>query len=112
VDSGVLRSAAHRAWCLVQPPRRETWRAGDAACGPQILPTKKNPGTPVVGGSEYQKGLGSDLFFRYFFIVFFNSPHQETPKNVIKQNQEKVGFGFLVEFFCKTFFVVFLNSHR
>jgi hypothetical protein len=40
---------------------------------------------------------------------------------VIKQNREKIGFGFLVEFFvnvfrhvfvCKPFFVVFLNSHR
>jgi hypothetical protein len=36
VDSGVLRSPAHRAWCLVQPPRRETWRAGGAACRSQF----------------------------------------------------------------------------
>jgi hypothetical protein len=79
-----------------------------------------------VGGSEleYEKGLGSlgpDLFVRYFFIVFLNSPHRETPKNVRNKIREKIGFGFLVElfvksfrhdFFCKTFFVVLLNSHR
>jgi hypothetical protein len=33
--------------------------------------------------------------------MFLNSPHRETPKNVIKKFREKVGFGFgfLVEFF-------------
>jgi hypothetical protein len=41
-----------------------------------------------------------------FFIVFLNSPHRETPKNVIKKNREKIGFGF----FCKTFFGRFLWS--
>jgi hypothetical protein len=67
---------------------------------------KNNQGPPWwVGGSEYEKGLGSDLFFRYFFIVFLNSPHRETPKNQKreKQNREKVCFGFLVELFVKTF---------
>ena len=53
--------------------------------------------------------------------MFLNSPYRETPKNVIKKNREKVGFGLLVEFFVKTFrhdffgktfFVVFLNSNR
>jgi hypothetical protein len=57
----------------------------------------------VVGGwVRVRKRMGSDLFF-VFFIVFVNSPHRETPKNVIKQNREKIGFGFLVEFFVKTF---------
>jgi hypothetical protein len=74
-----------------------------------------------VGGSEAKKGLGSDLFFDIFLIVSLNSPHRETPKNVIKQNREKIGFGLLVDFFVKTFrhdlffktfFVVFLNSRR
>jgi hypothetical protein len=86
---------------------------------------KKNRGPPWwVGGSEYEKGLGSDFFFSIFFIVFLNSPHRETPKNVIKQIREKVGFRFLVDFFVKKlfgticfvkrflFFVVFLNSRR
>jgi hypothetical protein len=63
---------------------------------------KINPGDPRggwVGGSEAKKDLGSDLFFRYVFIVFLNSPHRETPKNVVKKNREKIGFGFLVDFF-------------
>jgi hypothetical protein len=43
------------------------------------------------GGSEYgkEKEMGSDFFFDLFFIVFLNSPHRETPKNVIKNNREK-----------------------
>jgi hypothetical protein len=55
-----------------------------------------------VGWSEAKKGPGSD-FFDIFFMVFLNSPHRETPKNVIKNNQENIGFGFLVECFVKTF---------
>jgi hypothetical protein len=42
-----------------------------------------------------------------FFVVFLKSPHRETPKNVIKKNREKVGFGFLVEFFEKLFDTIF-----
>jgi hypothetical protein len=51
---------------------------------------KKSRGPPWwVGGSEYEKGLGSDLFFRYFFIVFLpNSSHRETPKNVISDKEK------------------------
>jgi hypothetical protein len=56
-----------------------------------------------VGGSEAKSGLGSDLFFDIFLIVFLNSPHRETPKNVINKNREKIGFGFLVELFGKGF---------
>jgi hypothetical protein len=56
-----------------------------------------------VGGSEAKKGPGSDLFFGYFFIVFLNSPHRETPKNVIQKNRKQIGFGFFIEFFVKTF---------
>ena len=57
-----------------------------------------------MGGSEYEKGLGWDLFFRYFFYRVFDLPSsRETPKNVITKNREKIGFGFLVEFFVKTF---------
>jgi hypothetical protein len=51
---------------------------------------KKTRGPPWwVGGSEYEKGLGSNLFFSIFFIVFLNSPHRETPKNVIKQEKSR-----------------------
>ena len=68
-----------------------------------------------------KKYQGWSDFFSRFFIVFLNSPHRETPKNVIKENREKIGLGFFCRFFCKkfstrffcqTFFVVFLNSHR
>jgi hypothetical protein len=65
-----------------------------------------------VGGSEYEKGLGSDVFFGFFFfvetfdfvfdmdfcknifMVFLNSPCRETPKNVLKKksNKKKVGW--------------------
>ena len=60
--------------------------------------------TPVVGGwVRVRKRIRVRFFFNIYFIVFLNSPHRETPKNVIKQNREKIGFGFLVEFFVKTF---------
>jgi hypothetical protein len=66
-------------------------------------PTKKNRGPPWwVGGSEYEKGLGWGLFFRYFFIVFLNSPHRETPKNVIKIFSRKSRFWIFGRIFCKT----------
>jgi hypothetical protein len=77
----------------------------------------------VVGwflGGQKSTRVGQ-IFLGDFFIVFLNSPHRETPKNVIKQNREKIGLGFFCRFFCKnfstpffckTFFVVFLNSHR
>jgi hypothetical protein len=67
-----------------------------------------------------QKSTKAGHIFSIFFIVPLNSPHRETPKNVIKKNREKIGFGFFVDFFenfptrffCKTFFVVLLNPHR
>jgi hypothetical protein len=65
---------------------------------------KKSRGPPWwVGGSEYEKGPGSDLFFRYFFIVFLNSPHRETPKNVINKNSRKSRFWISGRIFCKNF---------
>jgi hypothetical protein len=45
-----------------------------------------------------------------FLIVFLNSPHRETPKNVRKKNREKVGFGFLVNFLLKLFDTIFLQN--
>jgi hypothetical protein len=68
-----------------------------------------------VGGSEAKKGPGSDLFFLspdfFFFMVFFYSTHRETPKKRDKENRQKSVLDFC-RFFCKTFFVVSLNSHR
>jgi hypothetical protein len=60
------------------------------------------PVTLVVGGwFRGQKRTKVGFFFRdLFFIVFFTSPHRETPKNVIKKvlELEAVGFGFWAEF--------------
>jgi hypothetical protein len=46
-----------------------------------------------------QKSTRAGWIFLRFFIVFLNAPHRETPKKVIKENREKVGFGFLSIFF-------------
>jgi hypothetical protein len=56
-------------------------------------------------GQRPKKDQGQIYFFDIYFIaiVFLNSPHRETPKNVIKKNREKIGFGFLVEFFVQVF---------
>jgi hypothetical protein len=43
----------------------------------------------LVGSSEAKKVPGLVRFLCEFFIAFFNSLHQETPKNVIKTNREK-----------------------
>jgi hypothetical protein len=62
---------------------------------------KKVTDLGVVGwflGGQKSTRVGH-IFFRDFFIVFLNSPHRETPKNVIKKNREKIGFGF----FCRLF---------
>jgi len=75
----------------------------------------------LVGSSEAKKVPGLVRFFwGDFLIVFLNSPHRETPKNVIKKIEKKLVWDFVVDFFekvfdtvfWKTFFVVFLNSHR
>jgi hypothetical protein len=60
--------------------------------------------------SAAKKGPGSDFLCVIFFVVFFYSPHRETPKNVIKQNREKIGLGFLVELFVKDFVTVFFAN--
>jgi hypothetical protein len=56
----------------------------------------------MVGSSEAKKVPGLVSFFGEIFIVFLNSPHRETPKNVIKKIEKKSGLGFL-SIFCKTF---------
>jgi hypothetical protein len=62
----------------------------------------------------------SDFFARFFNRVF----ELPSPRNAHKRDKKKlrkIGFGFFVDFFvktfrhdffCKPFFVVFLNSHR
>jgi hypothetical protein len=72
----------------------------------------KKVGDPRGGWVRIRKRTRVTFFLNIFFIVFFNSPHRETPKNVIKKNREKVGFGFLVEFFVKTFRHDFFQKHE
>jgi hypothetical protein len=81
--------------------------------------------TDVVGwfleGQKSAMYQGWSDFLR-LFVVFLNSPHRETFKNVTKQIEEKtvlvldLVFDFFetisTRLFGKTFFVVFLNSHR
>jgi hypothetical protein len=50
-----------------------------------------------LGGQKKYQGWSD--FFRDFFIVFLNSPHRETPKNVIKKNRETTGFGIFLSIF-------------
>jgi hypothetical protein len=67
-----------------------------------------------------KKYKGWSVFCVRFLIVFLNSPHRETPKNVIKKSR-KNRFGFLDDFlvktfrndmFCYTSFVMLLNCRR
>jgi hypothetical protein len=91
---------------LLQNRRSRLRSAKPAAQPPQVRKqgaAKKKGGDPrgVWVGQRPKKDQGQ-IFFD-IFIVFLNSPHRETPKNVIKKNREKIGFGFLVEFFVKVF---------
>jgi hypothetical protein len=64
-------------------------------------PAKKKEGRGPpwwVGGSEYEKGLGSDLFFRYFFNRVFELPSSRNAQKRDKKIREKIGFGFLSNF--------------
>jgi hypothetical protein len=63
-------------------------------CNVQSLkgpPKKNNWVTPVVGGwvKVRKRTRVRFISFDIFFIVFLNSPHRETPKNVIKKKIEK-----------------------
>jgi hypothetical protein len=71
---------------------------------------KSGPGTPVVrvGGSEYEKGLGSDLFFRYFFVVGVS--RQGEFKNTTKIFLQKVHVEKYFQSFDKKFDVSFSST--
>jgi hypothetical protein len=85
---------------------------------------KTNPGTPVVGGwIRVRKSDGVGFIFSIFFCRcrVFELPSPRNAQKRDKKNREKIGFGFLVEFFVKTFrhdvfcnffWCVFLNSRR
>jgi hypothetical protein len=56
----------------------------------------------LVGSSAAKKVPG----LVRFFVVFLNSPHRETPQNVIKTNREKPALEFL-SIFCKIMLKLF-----
>jgi hypothetical protein len=62
---------------------------------------KRRPPWWVVG-QRPKKDQVQNLFVD-IFMVFSNYPRREKPKNVIKQNREKLGFGFFPRFFGKNF---------
>jgi hypothetical protein len=66
----------------------------------------------VVGGSEAKKGPGSDLFCLIFFYRVFELPSPRNAQKRDKTNREKIGFGFLVELFCKNFSTRFFFAQR
>jgi hypothetical protein len=52
-------------------------------------PAKQNRWPPWwVGGSEYEKGTGSDLFCRYFFRVFELTSPRLGPRNAQKRDKK------------------------
>jgi hypothetical protein len=94
-----------------------------AACYFFSRGTQKQMADPYVvgwflGGQKITRA--GQILLGNFLIAFLNSPHRETPKNVIKTNREKVDLDFL-SIFCKNFstqfsrkmfFVVFFYSRR
>jgi hypothetical protein len=65
---------------------------------------KENRRSPWwVGGSEAKKGPGQIYFLWYFFMAFLNSPHRETPKNVIKKIAKQSVLDFPPIFLQKLF---------
>jgi hypothetical protein len=69
-----------------------------AAISQRALKTNDGPLRGWLVPRRPKKYQGWSDFCVRFFIVFLNSPHRETPKNVINKNREKVGFGFFVDF--------------
>jgi hypothetical protein len=67
--------------------------------------------TPVVGGwVRGQKRTRVRFIFLIFFMVFLNSPHRETPKNVIKKIDKKSVSDFWSIFLEKLFDTIFLSN--
>jgi hypothetical protein len=60
--------------------------------------------TPVVGGwVRVRKRTRVRIVLKYFFNRVFELPSSRNAQKRDKKNREKVGFGFLVDFFVKTF---------
>jgi hypothetical protein len=63
------------------------------------------------GQNKYQYQGWSDFFSR-FFNHLFKLPSPRNAQKRVKQNREKISFGFFCRFFGKTFSVMFFNSHH
>jgi hypothetical protein len=62
--------------------------------------SKNNMAGPYVVGwflEDPKNTRAGQIFFRDFFVVFFNSPHRETPKNVIKKIEKTSVLDFFVD---------------
>jgi hypothetical protein len=108
--------------------RQTRWQLAIKAQGLSRGRPKKSGGPWVyeddrqVGRSEAKKGPGPSSCFDLFFLWCSYTPlTDKRPKKVIKENREKIGFGFLSDFFGKHFStrffgkkscLMFLNSHR
>jgi hypothetical protein len=69
------------------PQRQSRWAGWPHATRPRAR-QKKKTGDPRgwwVGQSTKKDWGLRFIFFDIFLIVFLNSPHRETPKNVLKQ---------------------------
>jgi hypothetical protein len=84
---------------------------------------KKQMTDPYVVGwfPGGQKSTRAGQSFSRDFCRVFELPSPRNAQKYDQKNREKIGFGFLVDFFvktfrhdffCKTFSVVLLNSHR
>jgi hypothetical protein len=56
-----------------------------------------------VGGSEAKKGLGSDLFFRYYFYRVFKLPSPRNAQKRDKKTPRKSRFWIFGRILCKNF---------
>jgi hypothetical protein len=92
-----MRWAAYALWKAAEANRavRNGGRSNRAKG-----PAKKKIGDPRGGwvGQSTKKGWGQICFFDIFLIVFLNSRHRETPKNVIKKNRKKSVLDFWSNF--------------
>jgi hypothetical protein len=83
-----LQTTAHSA----QPHSAQRTAAQRTAHSAQRTAHSKGP------AKSTKKGWGQIFFSIFFFIVFLNSRHRETPKNVIKKIEKKSVLDFWSNF--------------
>ena len=111
----IARASSAASWCggssaLIRAPNAKT-RPHKPGVDPRGTQKKSDGpwrGWLVPRGPKKYQGWSD--FFRDFFIVFLNSPHRETPKNVIKKIEKKSVLDFFVDFFEKLFDTIFWQN--